>query len=106
MPHFAQKFRALGAHFVSLAQRARIIAARLARRAAPRAPESPERSRVINQILELNPGASPLFLAQFSRSALGDYLEHLAVAAMPRRALARRERPENSPGILSRAAGA
>jgi hypothetical protein len=66
--------------------------------------DSPEQARLMNQILELNPSASMDFLAQFSPSALGEYLEHLNSAAMPRGRTARRGRPENTPAVTVRTA--
>ena len=75
---------------------------------APADPEpgadSPEQSRLMNQILELNPSASLDFLAQFSPSALGDYLDHLTSSSLPRGRFARRIRPENTPGVTVRTA--
>lgn len=74
----------------------------------PAAPndESPECSRLVSAILELNPTASPLFLHQFPVAALEDYLEHLISAARPRGRDAIRVRPANTPGITSRRARA
>ena len=66
--------------------------------------DSPEQSMLMNQILELNPSASLEFLAQFSPSALGEYLDHLNSAAMPRGRFARRGRPENTPAVSVRTA--
>lgn len=74
----------------------------------PAAPidESPECSRLVSAILELNPTASPLFLNQFPIAALEDYLEHLLSAAQPRGRDAIRIRPANTPGITTRRARA
>lgn len=74
----------------------------------PAAPidESPECSRLVSAILELNPTASPVFLHQFPISALEDYLEHLLSAAQPRGREAIRIRPANTPGITTRRARA
>ena len=68
------------------------------------AEESPERTTLLTQILELNPTASLDFLSQFSPIALRDYLEHLSSAAMPRGRFARRLRPDNIPGVTFRIA--
>jgi hypothetical protein len=67
---------------------------------------SADAARAISQILELNPTASPLFLAQFPAGALGDYLDNLISAATPRGSTARRVRAENSRGVLARSAAA
>ncbi len=66
--------------------------------------DSPEQSRLMNQILELNPSASLEFLSQFSPGALNDYLDHLTSSSLPRGRLARRARPENTPGVTVRTA--
>ena len=66
--------------------------------------ESPECSRLVSAILELNPTAGPLFLRQFPVAALEDYLEHLLSAAQPRGRDAIRVRPANTPGITTRRA--
>jgi hypothetical protein len=61
--------------------------------------ESAERARLMNQILEFNPTASPDFLAQFAPGELAEYLDHLTAAAMPRGRDARRIRPEGTPCV-------
>ncbi len=86
-----------------LANRTQTTLATPAPQPAPSA-ESPEQSRLMNQILELNPSASSDFLAQFSPSALDEYLEHLTSAAMPRGRASRRARPENTPAVTVRTA--
>ncbi len=69
-----------------------------------RGSETPEQSRLMNQILELNPSASLDFLAQFSPSALGEYLDHLTSSSLPRGRFARRGRPDNTPAVTVRTA--
>jgi hypothetical protein len=61
--------------------------------------ETSERSRLMSQILELNPTASSDFLSRFPVKELGAYLQHLLVANQPRGRMARWIRPDNVPGI-------
>jgi hypothetical protein len=71
---------------------------------ASAAADLPANATVLSQILELNPTASPEFLAQFTDTALFEYRDHLLSAASPRGRFARRVRPDNTPGVTWRTA--
>jgi hypothetical protein len=62
------------------------------------------KSRLVERIIELNPSASPEFLATFPEPALGAYLDHLSLAQEPRGRSAPWIRRGDSPAILSREA--
>lgn len=51
------------------------------------------RSQITTRIMNVNPTASPEFLAEFSIDELSSYLEHLHSAAQPRGRWARRVMP-------------
>lgn len=61
-----------------------------------------DRSRMAQEILRLNPGASLDFLDSFETATLHQYLERLRLLAEPRGAHARWVRPGDSPAILWR----
>lgn len=66
--------------------------------------ESAERSRLVSQILDVSPHASPDFLTGFSASQLDDYLRHMTVAHDQRGRQTRWVRPDNTPGVSVRSA--
>lgn len=66
--------------------------------------ESAERSRLVSQIIELTPTASPQFLSSFGSGELTAYLSHLNVAHEQRGRQSRWVRPDNTPGISVRTA--
>lgn len=63
---------------------------------------SMEKSRYIEHILALNPGASPEWLASFGESELRAYLEHLQHGREPRGARSRWVRPQGGRPIVTR----
>lgn len=63
-----------------------------------------QRRQMVEQIMALNPSATPDFLDQFEDQALTDYLQHLAVAHQPRGKDARWIRPHGKPWAFVAAA--
>jgi len=57
------------------------------------------RAQLTGHIMELNPTATPTFLAGFTNSQLVHYLRHLLSSQEPRGATARWVRPNDSPAI-------
>lgn len=60
------------------------------------------RGQLIEQILELNPGASLEFLEGFGADELSQYLNHLLWLQQPRTRAAVWVRPGDSPAVLAR----
>ena len=57
------------------------------------------RMQLIDRIGEMNPSATPEFLARFGHQSLGNYLEHLLSAQEPRGRTARWVRRNETPAI-------
>ena len=57
------------------------------------------REQIVDRILSINVTAPIDFLASFSDRALGQYLEHLQVASMPRDRHSRWVRPSNARAV-------
>ena len=62
----------------------------------------PGRTRLMQQIITINPTATASFLERFQTPDLESYLGHLEVGHRPRGADARWVRPEGTPGIVVR----
>lgn len=60
------------------------------------------RGQLMEQIMEINPGASLDFLADFGADELAQYLDHLLWLEQPRTAHAVWVRPADSPAVLAR----
>jgi len=57
------------------------------------------REQLMDRIAELNPSASPEFLARFGLESLGNYFDHLISAQEPRGRMARWVRRGETPAI-------
>lgn len=76
-----------------------------ARAPLPR-PERMSQTQAIEQIIALNPTATPMFLSQFRADELRSYLDHLLAAQRPRGREARWCRPEGPRAIVASARAA
>ncbi|MDX9910846.1 MAG: hypothetical protein RBS39_03340 [Phycisphaerales bacterium] len=61
-----------------------------------------DRSRLLGEIVDLNPTATSVFLSLFSDAQLAEYRDHLIVTREPRGRVARWERRASTPAIVWR----
>ncbi len=68
------------------------------KRSAP--PPDPARSRLVSEIISINPTATAAFLDRFQTPELAEYLGHLELGIRPRGPDSRWVRAEGAPGIV------